>query len=331
MPFPEEPQSPSAFHTEIDSLDEFNEYAMGLFHWQRLHCKPYRDFLAHLGRPVPSRVEDIPHLPISIFKYHPVVSGHGQGELVFRSTGTTGQVRSNHHVMDVSIYERSHTEGFHKVYGAFEDYAILALLPGYLERSDASLVHMVDSWIKRSGHPASGFYLDDFQALAERLVSLKQQGQKTMLIGVTFALLDFAANYPLDFPELIVMETGGMKGRRKEMIRAEVHDLLQRGFNVNHVHSEYGMTELLSQAYAVKKGRFRTPPWMKISIHDIRDRLTRVGPQKRGLIHIIDLANILSCAFIATDDIGQFHEDDTFEVLGRFDRSEVRGCNLMVQ
>jgi hypothetical protein len=331
MPSPEESHSLTAFQTEFDSLDEFNERAMRLFHWQRTQCKPYREFLEYLGRPAPKNVEDIPHLPISAFKQHRVISSEREAELVFRSSGTTDSVQSCHHVVDASIYKEAHTEGFRNVYGSFEDYAILALLPGYLERSDASLVHMVESWIDLSGHPASGFYLDDFEGLANQLAALKEKGQKTLLIGVTFALLDFSAQFSIDFPELIVMETGGMKGRRKEMIRAEVHDLLRTGFNVENIHSEYGMTELLSQAYAVRQGKFTAPPWMKVTIHDIRDRLSLAAPYRSGLIHLIDLANIHSCAFIATDDIGRYHEDSTFEVLGRFDRSEVRGCNLMVQ
>ncbi len=310
--------------------DDFNELALSIFHYQVSESGPYLDFCTSLGRLNPKDVSDIPFLPISAFKSHQILSGAQNAEIQFKSSGTTDSIKSRHHVADLSVYESSFMHGFTSSYGAPQDCCILALLPSYLERSGSSLVYMANKLIEVSGHADSGFYLDDLASLHQKLQSLKENGTKTILLGVSFALLDMAEDFPIDFPELIVMETGGMKGRKKELTREALHGILQNGFGVPQVHSEYGMTELLSQAYSSGGGRFTTPPWMRVSARQIDDPFSEVNTGRTGGLNIIDLANIHSCSFIATDDLGRIHEDGTFEVLGRYDVSDIRGCSLLI-
>ena len=254
----------------------------------------------------------------------------GKASTCFSSSATSGQGTSKHFVQDISLYQKSFRKGFALQYGEVKQWAILALLPSYLEREGSSLVYMMDDLIGQSNHPASGFYLNDFQALKQQLGELEKAKQPTLLLGVSFALLDFAEQFPMRVEHTIVMETGGMKGRRKELVREELHACLQKGFGVETIHSEYGMTELLSQAYSKGNGVFNCPPWMKVSARDINDPLSPAAAGKIGRLNIIDLANQESCAFIATDDLGRVYPDGSFEVLGRLDASDIRGCNLMV-
>jgi hypothetical protein len=251
-------------------------------------------------------------------------------QTVFSSSGTTGQITSKHYIADIQLYEQSYTKGFHHFYGDVGQYCILALLPSYIERSGSSLIYMVNDLIEKSKHPQSGFYLNEIDSLIDTLTALDAKGKKVLLIGVSFALLDLVEKYQLQLKNTIVMETGGMKGRRKELIRKELHEHLMKGFGVETIHSEYGMTELLSQAYSNGNGIFKTPPWMKFMIRDTEDPLSFLPFGKTGGINVIDLANINSCSFIATQDLGKKYEDESFEILGRFDHSDVRGCNLMV-
>ncbi len=318
---------------KINSSIEFNETCLEVFSHQARHCAVYRQYLSLLGIQPENitQIADIPFLPIELFKSHRILSSEQQEQIVFSSSGTTGSVQSKHYVADIAVYEQSFRNAFEQFYGLPEDLVILALLPSYSEREGSSLIYMVDDLIRQSGHPSSGYFLYNHDELYHTLLALQTDSTKTLLIGVTYALLDFAAKYTIDFPELIVMETGGMKGRRRELIREEVHDLLRQGFNVPSIHSEYGMTELLSQAYSAGGGRFHCPPWMKVSIRDTNDPFTLLPIGQTGAINIIDLANIHSCAFIATQDLGKIHPDGSFEVLGRFDQSDIRGCNLLVQ
>ncbi|GGW47247.1 LuxE/PaaK family acyltransferase [Arenibacter certesii] len=316
----------------IGSEKEFNALALQTFSSQYHNNKVYREFCQHLGKDESNvnRVEDIPFLPISFFKTHNVITGSFKPEIIFTSSGTTGSEVSKHSVRNLSLYEQSYLSAFEAFYGAINEYCILALLPSYLEREGSSLIYMADDLIKKSNHPDSGFYLDDLEHLKETLLKLEETHTKTLLIGVSFALLDMAEKYNLQLKNTVVMETGGMKGRKKEMIREELHQLLVNGFGVPQIHSEYGMTELLSQAYSHGNGIFHTPQWMKIVTRETEDPLSLQEPGKSGGINIIDLANIHSCAFIATQDLGKVHLNGSFEILGRFDHSDVRGCNLMV-
>jgi hypothetical protein len=276
-------------------------------------------------------LKDIPFLPVEFFKNKDIISGPMAPEIVFTSSGTTGMAQSRHPVSDISIYEKSFRRTFELFYGDIEKNTILALLPSYSEREGSSLIYMVDDLIERSRNPSSGYFLYNHNDLYKTLSDLNEKKAPTILIGVTYALLDFAEKYKLDFPELIVMETGGMKGRRGELIREELHEILRKGFGVSAIHSEYGMTELLSQAYSFGNGIFSCPPWMRVLIRDTNDPLTILEDNKTGGINIIDLANINSCSFIATQDLGKRFSDGSFEVLGRFDNSDIRGCNLLVQ
>lgn len=311
--------------------ENFEEVALQLYDYQYCNNELYRSFVDQLGRKnvTPSSVVDIPFLPISFFKSHKVITGSFEHDLLFESSTTTSDVPSRHYVRDRSLYIQSLLNGFSSFYGPPERYAILALLPSYLQRGNASLVYMAKALMEISGHPSNGFYIDEFEKLHEVLLTLEHEKQPTLLLGVTFALLDFAAEYPMNLKNTIVMETGGMKGRRKEMIRAEVHQILKNGLGVQNIHSEYGMTELLSQAYSTGEGIFRPSSTMRTLVRDTNDPfdVKRVGT---GCLNIIDLANVHSCAFIATDDIGCVYEDHSFEVLGRIDNSALRGCNLMV-
>lgn len=316
----------------ISEKGEFTRAALEIFHFQYYHNTVYRQFCDLLGR-TPRRVKtpgNIPFLPIEFFKTHKVVSPETPGGITFSSSGTTGTRTSKHYVTDIEIYRESFRKGFELLYGNIEDYAVLALLPSYLEREGSSLIFMVDDFITRSKNDHSGFYLHNLRELKEKLVQLDGSGQKVLLIGVSFALLDMAEHYQLQLKNTIVMETGGMKGRRKEMIRAELHALLKKGLGVEKIHSEYGMTELLSQAYSKGDGVFECPPWMQISIRDPEDALTQLVPGKTGGINVIDLANVNSCSFIATQDLGKINRDGKVEILGRFDNSDIRGCNLLV-
>lgn len=323
--------TPSIF--SIRSEQEFNETALAIFKHQAANCEPYRQFITNLNIKAEQikDVKDIPYLPISFFKSHRIVSNTDKEEIVFSSSGTTGMVQSKHYVTDLSVYDDSFIKAFEQFYGKSEDYCLLALLPSYLERDGSSLIYMVDALLKQSKHPDSGYFLHNHEDLYHKLTALKTAGQKTILIGVTYALLDFLEHYQLDFPELIVMETGGMKGKRKEMVREELHDMLKSGFGVSAIHSEYGMTELLSQAYSFGEGIFECPAWMKIILRDTNDPLTLLNANQTGGINVIDLANLNSCSFIATQDLGRLLRDGSFEVLGRFDHSDIRGCNLLVQ
>ncbi len=316
----------------ISENEDFGNLALEVFQLQAYSNKVYKEFIKNLGIS-PSSVKEInqiPFLPVEIFKSQKVLTGEDAHQLIFTSSGSTGENVSKHFVKDVAFYETIFTGIFKKFYGEINDYTMLALLPSYLERQGSSLVLMMEKLIEQTHHSDSGFYLNDFEKLYETLKRLKESKQKTILFGVTFALLDFVSSFQLDFPELIVMETGGMKGRRKELVREEVHENLCRGFGVKSIHSEYGMTELLSQAYSSGNGIFQTPPWMRVLIRDASDPLVQAGIGTSGGINIIDLANIDSCAFIATQDLGKIYADNTFEVLGRFDFSDVRGCNLLV-
>lgn len=316
----------------IGNEHDFNEVALKIFAYQAHHCVVYRDFLKYLQISADdiTTLQQIPFLPIEFFKTHRVLSSEQPVQVTFSSSGTTGMATSQHLVTDVSWYEQSFREGFRTFYGDIANYAVLALLPSYLEREGSSLIYMVKDMITQSAHPLSGFFLHDYAHLYQTLKNLQQAKQATLLIGVTFALLDFIEQFDLHFPELIIMETGGMKGRRKEMIREELHTLLCQGFGVKSIHSEYGMTELLSQAYSLGEGIFHCPSWMKIAIRDTNDPLSILAEGKTGGINVIDLANINSCSFIATQDLGRKTGSDSFEVLGRFDNSDIRGCNLLV-
>lgn len=316
----------------IQTEDQFETVALKVFRHQIENCKVYRDYVANLrlDPDVLSSTKDIPFLPIGFFKSQDILSSNNAASLVFSSSGTTGMTQSRHLVTDASVYEKSFNTAFDLFYGDIENTCFLALLPSYLEREGSSLIYMVDALIAASKHPDSGYYLHNHEDLYQKLKELKDKGQRTILIGVTYALLDFIEQYHIDFPELIVMETGGMKGKRKEMVREELHETLTTGFGVNHIHSEYGMTELLSQAYSYGEGLFNCPPWMKIYLRDTNDPLSLVNDGKTGGINVIDLANVNSCSFIATQDLGRLNPDGSFEVLGRFDNADIRGCNLLV-
>jgi hypothetical protein len=268
-------------------------------------------------------------LPISFFKTNTVVTTEFEPAVVFESSGTSQTINSRHLVKDVSIYKKSFFKAFELFYGDITEWCIIGLLPSYLERNNSSLIVMVDELIKASNNSNSGFYLYDFDKLQSVLLQQEAKRQKTLLIGVTFALLDFAEQYKLNLEYTTIMETGGMKGRRKELTRAEVHAIICNGFGVENVHSEYGMTELLSQAYSLGDGRFICPPWMKVLVRDEDDPLT-IRQSGRGVLNVIDLANVYSCSFIATDDVGIVYEDGSFEVWGRLDNSDIRGCSLLV-
>ncbi len=310
----------------------FCEFTLEVFKFQYEHNRVYRSFCDGLGKSPDSvnELREIPFLPIELFKSSRVVSFSHSEEKVFLSSGTGGDNRSRHYIADTSVYEKSFTECFRIFYGEPSSYCILALLPSYLERDDSSLVYMAAKLIEQSGHPASGFYLDDLGTLAERVRELEREGQAFILLGVSFALLDLAALFPMKLSNGIIMETGGMKGRRREMVREELHAILGKAFGQKNIHSEYGMTELLSQAYSGGEGRFRCPPWMRILIRDSNDPLEILDHGLAGGVNVIDLANIYSCSFIATQDLGKLFPDGVFEVLGRFDHSDLRGCNLMV-
>lgn len=316
----------------IKTSAEFEDLALQSFKHQWEFNAIYKRFCNHLGID-PSRintVEKIPFLPIQFFKQFDVLASQNPVQAIFTSSGTTGSVTSKHHVTDLDLYVKSFREGFKLHYGNIEEYTVLALLPSYLERDGSSLIVMVDQLIKDSKKEESGFYLNDYPGLSEKLKRLDAEGEKILLIGVSFALLDLTEAFQFNLNNTIVMETGGMKGRRKELIRDELHQLLKNGFGVDKIHSEYGMTELLSQGYSKGDGIFTTPPWLRVYMRDTEDALQLVPEGVTGGINVIDLANHNSCPFIATQDLGKKLDENRFEILGRFDTSDIRGCNLMV-
>jgi len=316
----------------IKTETDFEDLAIQIFKFQFENNSVYRSFCDLLYKH-PSDVKsikDIPFLPIQFFKSHSVLSSKAVVQTTFISSGTTGSINSSHKVTNLEIYEQSFKKGFKHFYGNIEDYVVLALLPSYLERTGSSLIYMVDAFIKQSNHPESGFYLNNLSELKDTLIKLDSQGKKVLLIGVSFALLDLVEAHQFNLKNTIVMETGGMKGRRKELIRDELHAILKQSFGVVAIHSEYGMTELLSQAYSKGNGVFNCPNWMRIVTRDTEDALTLQPTGKAGGINVIDLANINSCSFIATQDLGRVYQNGSFEIIGRFDTSDIRGCNLMV-
>jgi len=316
----------------ISNQKQFEKAALKVFRFQYENNLVYREFCDFLKTDVQKvkTLEQIPFLPIQFFKSHKVVSNHNPIQQTFTSSGTTGISTSKHLVTDITLYEESYRKGFSQFYGNIEDYVVLALLPSYLERKGSSLIYMAEDLIKMTNNPESGFYLHNHEELIEKLTRLDNAGQNVILIGVTYALLDLIEKHPFQLQNTIIMETGGMKGQRKEMIREELHEQLCQGFGVTAIHSEYGMTELLSQAYSLGNGVFECPSWMQILVRDTEDALTYVANGKTGGINVIDLANINSCSFIATQDLGKKNPNNSFEVLGRFDNSDIRGCNLMV-
>ena len=316
----------------IQNQSDFKTCALQVFRHQFKNNAVYRSFcdLLYIHSSDVKEVEEIPFLPIQFFKSHAVLSSTQAVKETFTSSGTTGSSVSKHMVTDLSWYTKSYTKGFEYFYGPIEEYTVLGLLPNYLERDGSSLIYMVDDFIKKSNKPASGFYLNNLTELSKTLIALDKKGEKVLLIGVTFALLDLIERQQFKLQNTIIMETGGMKGRRKEIIRNELHEILCAGFGVSKIYSEYGMTELLSQGYSSGDGVFECPPWMKILARDTEDALTMVGTNKTGGLNVIDLANYNSCSFIATQDLGKVDNNGRFEVLGRFDHSDIRGCNLMV-
>tara|TARA_B100001109_G_scaffold255898_1_gene262750 strand:- start:8846 stop:9769 length:924 start_codon:yes stop_codon:yes gene_type:complete len=306
---------------------------LSVFKYQANQNKVYRNYINALGIDSSSvnSLQQIPFLPISFFKSHEVKCGSFESEITFESSGTTGQVRSKHAIKNREIYIKSFSKAFEQFYGNPKEYLILALLPSYLERQNSSLVFMANHLIQQSDFEESGFFLKDTDKLIATLKQAASKKQKTILLGVSFALLDLVEQYVIPKnPNLVVMETGGMKGKRKELIREELHAILKSGFHCDSIHSEYGMTELLSQAYASKNGQFSCPPWMRVLIRKQDNPFEYTQTNEVGAINIIDLANIYSCSFIQTDDLGKMQADGKFEVLGRFDQAEVRGCNLLV-
>ncbi|OJX51042.1 MAG: acyl transferase [Flavobacterium sp. 38-13] len=316
----------------ISNNKQFEKIALKVFRFQYDNNSVYREFCQFLNveKQQVKSLQQIPFLPIQFFKSHEVLSSTEKIQETFTSSGTTGMSTSRHFVTDITLYEESYRKGFAQFYGNIENYAVLALLPSYLEREGSSLIYMVDDLIQLSNHPESGFYLNNYDDLIQKLLQLDEAGENIILIGVTYALLDLIEKQQFHLKNTIIMETGGMKGKRKEMIREELHELLCKGFGVNAIHSEYGMTELLSQAYSLGNGVFECPNWMQVLIRDTEDALSYVENGKTGGINVIDLANINSCSFIATQDLGKKQPNNSFEVLGRFDNSDIRGCNLMV-
>jgi len=319
---------------EIKSQDEFNLLALEIFRYQAEYNPVYKEYVNHICKDI-SKVKhysQIPFLPIEFFRTKDVITGNGPVQKIFRSSGTTGQLQSRHNVTDLSVYENSAIRSFEQFYGNASEFTFLALLPSYLERDDSSLVYMTNHFMSKSNFKSDcGFFLDDHEDLIERLKKLSlEKSRKVLLLGVSFALIDLAEK--IDFPlnDIIVMETGGMKGRRKEIIREELHEILCKKMQVKKIHSEYGMTELLSQSYSQGDGIYRCPPWMKVIIREMNDPLTFAEEGRSGGINIIDFANINSCSFIATQDVGKCFADGSFEVSGRFDYSDTRGCNLLL-
>ncbi len=316
------------------NISDFERSALEVFRFQYYENEVYQAFITALkiDPKKVSRITDIPFLPIQFFKSHIIKTSDFVPEAIFESSGTTQTINSRHFIKDISIYKKSFLKAFELFYGNPSEWCIIGLLPSYLERNNSSLVVMADELIRKSNHTDSGFYLYEQDKLHATLQRLEQQQQKTLLIGVTFALLDFAETYPMPLQHTIIMETGGMKGRRQELTRDEVQQVLKKAFQTNQIHSEYGMTELLSQAYSKEDGIFYCPPWMKVLIRDEEDPMNVNIPEQSvltGTVNIIDLANIYSCSFIATEDAGRLYPDGSFEILGRIDNSDIRGCSLL--
>jgi hypothetical protein len=323
------------FKKDIFLVDNrnFNELAVEIFHFQVKTNTVYSKYIQLLGINASSirKIENIPFLPISFFKNHQVVSSKisTKPAQIFESSSTTGKQTSKHHIIDLDFYLKVCQTNFEAHYGAIKDLCMLALLPGYLERQNSSLVFMANHFIQQSQYEQSGFYLTELEALKTQLLNNKRLNIPTLLFGVSFALLDLIESLHIESKNLMIMETGGMKGKRKELTRSELHQSLTTAFSVQEIHSEYGMTELHSQAYSKGNGRFVCPPWMKVLVRDTSDPFQIIGHNKTGGLNIIDLANIESCAFISTSDLGRSHSDGAFEMLGRFDHSDIRGCNLL--
>lgn len=312
---------------------EFETLALKVFRFQAQNNQVYNQYIntIEISLDDVTTIENIPFLPIELFKSHRIVSFTEREELAFTSSGTTGNKTSTHYIKDLNIYKSSINKCFEMFYGSVSNYAILALLPSYLEREGSSLVYMVNSLIEQSGHKNSGFFLNNLDELYKTIIFLEKSNQKTLILGVSFALLDFIEQYQLELNHTIIMETGGMKGRREEITRNELHERIMKKLRVPCVHSEYGMTELLSQAYSKGKGLFKSPPWMQILIRDIYDPYSYCEHNTTGGINIIDLTNLYSCSFIETQDLGRQFTDNSFEVMGRIDNTDIRGCNLMTQ
>jgi hypothetical protein len=318
----------------IETEKDFWEATLKVFNYQYINNQIYKEFVNILGkdRSKVKTMSDIPFLPVEFFRNQKIITGEKPVEMIFESSGTTAVAPCRHYVSDLKLYERSFLKTFRLFYGDPGAYLIIALLPSYTERAYSSLVFMADKLIKESHHPLSGFYKGKTDGILNAIKKGREEGARILLLGVSFALLDLAENESPDLSGVIVMETGGMKGRRKELTRSELHRILKENLNVNSIHSEYGMTELMSQAYSAGDGIFYSPPWMKIGIRDPQDPLCLYDqPGKTGGINIIDLANLNSCSFVATGDLGRLHEDGGFEVLGRFDNSDIRGCNLLAE
>jgi hypothetical protein len=315
----------------INSKSDFEELSLNLFDFQMKNNPIYTQYSSLiLKNKTPKNIFEIPFLPIEFFKKEQIICKGKTAEEIFLSSGTTGE-QSKHLVADLSLYKKSYLRAFQQFYGDIDDYCILALLPSYKEQKSSSLIFMIDNLIQQSSHQKSGYYLNNYSELSDTIKELEKKKEKTILFGVTYALLDFAKEFPQQLKNTIVMETGGMKGQQKEMLKEEVYKILKHSFVIKNIHSEYGMTELLSQSYSKGNNLFNSPPWMKIIIRDVNDPLSIIGHNKTGGINVIDLANIYSCPFIATQDLGRTFNDDSFSVLGIFDNSDVRGCNLLVQ
>jgi hypothetical protein len=315
----------------INNDAEFENLALELFHYQMENNPVYAPYASLILKgETPDNIFEIPFLPIEFFKKEQVICQGKRVEEVFLSSGTTGD-QSKHLVAEMSIYKNSYLKTFQQFYGDIQDYCILALLPSYRKREGSSLIYMVDDLITKSKHPKSGFYLGNLNELSDTIKELESKGQKTILFGVTYALLDLAKEFPQKLEHTIIMETGGMKGKRKELLKEEIHAILKTAFTTKNIHSEYGMTELLSQAYSKGNGIFESTNWMKILIRDVNDPLSLIGNNKTGGINVIDLANIYSCPFIATQDLGRTFDDGSFTLLGRFSNADIRGCNLLIQ
>lgn len=311
----------------------FEELALHVFRYQAARNPIYTQFLQLIGvdQAQVQQLADIPCLPIQLFKQYPLQSGDWEPERTFTSSGTTGQITSRHLLRDGAFYRTNARRSFAHFYGPLEEYTLLALLPSYLERSGSSLIFMAQDFIEQTGDENSGFFLSDVEALLTSIERARSAGRKIILLGVSFALLDLAEQYPQDLSDVMVMETGGMKGRRKEITREELHGILKAAFHLKEVHSEYGMTELLSQAYSRGKGLFYPAPSMQILIREVTDPRARRPYGRSGAIDIIDLANLDTISFIATEDLGKQYPDGSFEILGRLDAGDIRGCNLMIE
>lgn len=318
----------SQLFTEVEK--DFEHFALEIFEYQYNFNPIYKQFVNYLNKKDSVKdIYSIPFLPVEFFKNHQILSSELQAKDYFESSGTTGSITSKHFFQDLEVYQKSYLLGFERVYGAPQDWIILGLLPSYLERKHASLVNMVDGLIKISNRPENGFFLYNYEELHQLLLDLNQKGQKVILFGVTFAIIEFARLFPNSLKNTIIVETGGMKGRGKELTREELHQIIHERLHPQAIHSEYGMSEMFSQAYSTDAGIFHCSPTMRVLKRNPYDPFDVSAQKGRGNINVIDLSNIHSCSFIATMDIGDFFEDGTFKVLGRSDFSDVRGCNLM--